>query len=716
MTPSSSKISPLSPVDPRSPTRSPPATLDQATVSSSLSLSLLAMDLNSPPNEQQPRQPRFYLPSTSNSSPRSSPVAPLSRVQSGGQADILQSGIGQVDSLSSPVATTTSSSVRRAASNGSSGSGLYERKSSRASINNLRSALELYQIHPTTTLPQSALLSPDFVGDGGGPSALPFSGYESHVVEQTNQGYKSDSSCNDGSDRSSHTHHSSISSEDLGNMKMDALVDIHRVLYRGKEDLQVRRIELCFKEELKQVRRVVERWFESDCIYEQPLVRLTSRETILMHFALLHVFGSVYIPSFTPVATIIHIQELVHLLKTYFLGIDDDDDSNQTSKPPARTAKLPQVPNAPNPGREEQLLGLGLGLDAPTRPSPQPAQGLRTAQDSASDLSSQTRNRGGEPHKRTGYQGWWKLWDITAECKEIGEMECYDGHYLAMIEHVLRLSLLPNLRNRSEEQSATHHPSAYFHPATGRTAPTFGTQQGPRPQARENPRRGEQGIPAVPLPSFARRLIELMWAQVECWLDWDLRVNTIVQFNEVGKATHLRDVVDIRDLVEFVVPFAKRLRWITKSIGIFTSIIGAIILAILEDHKESKPKSTVKAVQVTVQRQRSQPVAASQPAKYIEKTSTGKENMVSPVVPLPVYDEKPSHSAPSNLPSAPTVRRSPLMSPERSQPRSRRLSAPTPNSDSPNVLGLENISPPKESKQCVVTRHARTAEADTDRD
>lgn len=56
------------------------------------------------------------------------------------------------------------------------------------------------------------------------------------------------------------------------------------------------------------------------------------------------------------------------------------------------------------------------------------------------------------PAERDGEDGWWKLWEVRAECSEIGEMECYgksiitsnygiilwrvevDGYRLAMID------------------------------------------------------------------------------------------------------------------------------------------------------------------------------------------------------------------------------------------------------------------------------------------
>lgn len=31
-------------------------------------------------------------------------------------------------------------------------------------------------------------------------------------------------------------------------------------------------------------------------------------------------------------------------------------------------------------------------------------------------------------------EAWWKLWEVNADCKEIGGMECYDGYHLALIE------------------------------------------------------------------------------------------------------------------------------------------------------------------------------------------------------------------------------------------------------------------------------------------
>lgn len=49
----------------------------------------------------------------------------------------------------------------------------------------------------------------------------------------------------------------------------------------------------------------------------------------------------------------------------------------------------------------------------------------------------------------------------------------------------------------------------------------------------------------------------------------------------------MRDVIDVRDLIETFVPFAKRLNWLTRRVtGFFTSSIGSLALSLV-------PKSSV---------------------------------------------------------------------------------------------------------------------------
>jgi hypothetical protein len=57
----------------------------------------------------------------------------------------------------------------------------------------------------------------------------------------------------------------------VDNEMMNALVEIHRVLYRGKEDLEAEGRSLGWAEQEREVKRVVERWFEGDCGGLHPL-------------------------------------------------------------------------------------------------------------------------------------------------------------------------------------------------------------------------------------------------------------------------------------------------------------------------------------------------------------------------------------------------------------------------------------------------------------
>lgn len=47
----------------------------------------------------------------------------------------------------------------------------------------------------------------------------------------------------------------------------------------------------------------------------------------------------------------------------------------------------------------------------------------------------------------------------------------------------------------------------------------------------------------------------------------------------LGKATRIRDVIDIQDLVETFVPFAKRFSWLTRSLtGLVSSAVGSVLV------------------------------------------------------------------------------------------------------------------------------------------
>jgi hypothetical protein len=49
-------------------------------------------------------------------------------------------------------------------------------------------------------------------------------------------------------------------------------------------------------------------------------------------------------------------------------------------------------------------------------------------------LASSGQHHGSVMHRNNADEGWWKLWDVSAECRDIGCMECYEGYHIALID------------------------------------------------------------------------------------------------------------------------------------------------------------------------------------------------------------------------------------------------------------------------------------------
>lgn len=61
-------------------------------------------------------------------------------------------------------------------------------------------------------------------------------------------------------------------------------------------------------------------------------------------------------------------------------------------------------------------------------------------------------------------------------------------------------------------------------------------------------------------------------------LRYRLRIRTFVEFNEAGKITYIRDVVDLRDAFEAVVPFGRNIGWVGRRVsGVVLAGIGAVV-------------------------------------------------------------------------------------------------------------------------------------------
>lgn len=85
--------------------------------------------------------------------------------------------------------------------------------------------------------------------------------------------------------------------------------------------------------------------------------------------------------------------------------------------------------------------------------------------------------------------------------------------------------------------------------------------------------------------SFVHSLAASVLREFDFLLHWDLPISTIVEFNEVGKATHVRDVVDVQDVIDTFVPGAKRFSWLSRRVaGLVTSTVGSIALNFIPGH------------------------------------------------------------------------------------------------------------------------------------
>ncbi|ODN92041.1 hypothetical protein L198_05713 [Cryptococcus wingfieldii CBS 7118] len=286
---------------------------------------------------------------------------------------------------------------------------------------------------------------------------------------------------------------------------LDAVMEIHKILYLGQDGTEDR----AWDDKVQQVQNLLSECFEGDCVYDTPLSRVSSRSSLLSHFALLHLCSTLYLPSLTPTSLVLHARNATSALMKRAAGIERVDKNAK----PSDLAKS-------DFGLEEVWLGLP------------------------------------EPECPTEGEGWWRLWEVRADCREIGEMECYDGYHLAMVDQIISLQFLPSLVRRM--------PGSYT------STPLLET---PSPIATPN------SLPSLPSPSFTSRLATTVLNELEVVLHWELPVTTFVELNEVGKATYIRDKVDLRDAVEAVVPFAKRLGWLTRCFsGMMSSFVGDIIL------------------------------------------------------------------------------------------------------------------------------------------
>lgn len=182
---------------------------------------------------------------------------------------------------------------------------------------------------------------------------------------------------------------------------------------------------------------------------------------------------------------------------------------------------------------------------------------------------------------------WWKLWDVSSEVRDLGAMETFDGHHSGKIDHVVTLSILPALLSPCPPPRGRRH-----------------TRRGSR-------RRSDSASSAGSLESgarsYAQKLAAALADEFEPFLRWRLPMSTLVEFNEVGRAVRVRDQVDVRDLIEAVVPFAKTLNGLSRRVaGFVCGALGAYAIRCLPGERgprEPEGEATIKPSPLQLQLQ-----------------------------------------------------------------------------------------------------------------
>ncbi|WVN85154.1 uncharacterized protein L203_100297 [Cryptococcus depauperatus CBS 7841] len=313
------------------------------------------------------------------------------------------------------------------------------------------------------------------------------------------------------------------------------LEELQRVLYLGKEDDAER-----WRQRVDEMKTVVAKLIENDCVYETPLVTISSKNKLISHFAFLHLFSTGYLPSLTPTSILHHARNITPFL---FLQSTETEQRERDKHP---TIEGKDGNKTMDHGVEEAWLGI--------------------------DIAS--------PYQTS--ERWWRFWEIKSDCREIGKMQQLDGYHLAMIDQVITLRFLPSLFDSAFPSCppTSSFPSPMLH--FSQIAPLASTPS---------------SLPPIHGVSFAQRLVGALASEFEGILTWDLRVRTLVEINEVGKATRIRDTIDLRDAVEALVPFAKRLGWLGRCVGgLISGAVGELLVGLTDPSTTST--SNTKATEV----------------------------------------------------------------------------------------------------------------------
>ncbi|KAJ9102015.1 hypothetical protein QFC19_004940 [Naganishia cerealis] len=319
----------------------------------------------------------------------------------------------------------------------------------------------------------------------------------------------------------------------------------------------------------EQVRKFVQQHFEIDCrrcpsvpslvsdmlkrsllrhtiVYESPLITLQSRPLFLNALALSADLASSRLPSIYPRALITHTQSVARWSFRKFFGC-------QTTPTSSSTTAIAGKPAPASGGRLEEIARVlvpWLVDDA------------------------QFNNGKGKG------DAWWDIWHLSSECGEIGGFETYEGYHLGIIDHTMTLKLLPSLlpptfteEDLVVEEFASHRAtsaSAFTSPAPS-TAHLHSLSPSIRLRLRTRTRPAPVPVEGSSLP------LAVIQKCLASLLTYRLRLRTFVEFNEQGRVCYIRDMVDVRDAWESLVPFGRAAGWIGRRVcGVVVAGLGRV--------------------------------------------------------------------------------------------------------------------------------------------
>ncbi|KAJ9111769.1 hypothetical protein QFC22_006428 [Naganishia vaughanmartiniae] len=342
-------------------------------------------------------------------------------------------------------------------------------------------------------------------------------------------------------------------------------------------------------ERKEQLRMFLEQHFEANCVYESPLITLHSRPLIIDALTLSTNLAASRLPSIYPRALLTHSGNIARWGIRKLFGWQETPSSSPAGGGMGKV-KGKDVESALSGSMEGEMEHYAAGRVEQIARASVPWLPL---------FSSGAAFEDSKDEKGNAEDAWWEVWHVTSECQELGGFETWHGCHTGIIDHTITLKLLPSLLGTATEPSQTPSPDdGYpFLPTSAQypdpNAAGFSTLTSPAPStsylpshytinAQQHPLlRLRTRTRPVPVPSHQNSSTLLPIAAIQkalaTMLTFQLRVKTFVEFNEQGRVVYVRDLVDVRDVWEAVVPFGREAGWVGRRVcGVLLAGLGRV--------------------------------------------------------------------------------------------------------------------------------------------